>query len=59
MRDVGVRCGEGTSADDQRPPLPTETAAIKGSIRFQMPKSPDLTALVGDFCNKICQTRTF
>jgi hypothetical protein len=53
MRDVGVRRVEGTSADDQQPPLPTETAAIKDSNRFQMPKSPNLTALVDDFCNKI------
>ena len=45
---------EGTSANDQQPPLPTETVPIKGSIHFQMPKSPHLTALVGDFRNKIC-----
>ena len=47
-----------TGTTDWKPPFPAETAAITGAIMLSDAKSTSRIAVLGDFCNKICQKRT-
>jgi hypothetical protein len=51
MKDTGVT--------NQRSRTPTEKRqSAAAGCRFQMPKSAFPIAVLGDFCNKICQEET-